>query len=110
DWINAEPLGVGQIEWVGLALAVLAWLVLNGTVPGREVYAGGSNPAAAHRIGIERGRVWLKAFTVQGVLAGLAGLLFLGVSGNQQSGSFDDKALEAIAAAVVVGVAILGRR
>jgi rhamnose transport system permease protein len=44
------------------------------------------------------------------VLAGLAGLLYLARSGSLQPVSYEDKTLEAIAAAVVGGVAITGGR
>ncbi len=110
DWLYAEAGGVPLIAWPGLALAVLAALALNFTVPGREVYALGSNPAAAHRAGIDRPRVWLRAFAAQGLLTGLAGLLYLARSGSLQPTSYEDKTLEAIAAAVVGGVAITGGR
>jgi rhamnose transport system permease protein len=88
----------------------VTWLLLNYTVPGRKLYALGSNPSAAHRVGIERSGVWLGAFTVQGVLVGLAGLLYLARSGGLQRTSYDEKTLQAIAAAVVGGIAITGGR
>jgi rhamnose transport system ATP-binding protein len=110
NWIFAGTLGVPLIAWLGLGLLLLTWAALNGTLWGRELYAVGSNPAAAHRVGIHRGRVWLRAFTVQGLLVGLAGLLALARSGNVQPTSYDDRTLAAIAAAVVGGVAITGGR
>ncbi len=108
--IFTEALGLPLIAWSGLALLVVTGLVLGWTVSGRELFALGSNPAAAHRVGIDRGRVWLKAFTVQGMLAGLAGLLYLARSGGLQPNGYEEKTLEAIAAAVVGGVAITGGR
>jgi ABC-type sugar transport system ATPase subunit/ribose/xylose/arabinose/galactoside ABC-type transport system permease subunit len=110
NWIFAEALGLPLIAWSGLVLAVLTGLFLYGTVAGRELYAFGSNPSAARRVGIRGGRVWLRAFTLQGMLAGLAGLLLLARSGNLQPTSYEDKTLEAIAAVVVGGVAITGGR
>jgi len=110
NWLLTDVAGVPLLAWMGLALVVLSGVFLNGTVPGRTLYALGSNPAAAHRVGIHRSRVWLMAFTVQGLLIGLAGLLSLARSGNLQVTSFEDKTLEAIAAAVVGGVAITGGR
>jgi rhamnose transport system permease protein len=110
EGIFADVLGLPLIVWTGLALVALTCLILARTVPGRELYALGSNPAAAHRVGIARWRVWLTAFTLQGMLAGLAGLLYLAQSGALQSTSYEDKTLEAIAAAVVGGVAITGGR
>jgi rhamnose transport system permease protein len=102
--------GVPVVVWLGLGLAVLAGLFLRRTVMGRELYAVGSNPAAAARAGVSLSRAWLTAFTLQGALAGLAGLLYLARSGQLQSDSYEDKTLEAIAAAVVGGVAITGGR
>jgi ABC-type sugar transport system ATPase subunit/ribose/xylose/arabinose/galactoside ABC-type transport system permease subunit len=110
DWIFAGLAGLPLVVWLGLALLVLAWLGLKFTVPGRQLYALGSNPAAAHRVGIDRARVWLVSFALQGALVGLAGVLYLARSGALQPTSFEDKTLEAIAAAVVGGVAVTGGR
>lgn len=110
NWIFAEALGLPVILWLGLALVLLVWIFLTQMISGRELYALGSNPAAAHRVGIDRSRVWFKAFTLQGVLVGLAGWLYLARSGNLQPTSFEGMTLEAIAAAVVGGIAITGGR
>jgi ribose transport system permease protein len=107
---TARPFDVPVLVWVGLTVAVVVWLMLARTVFGREVYAVGGNPAAARRVGISVTRVWLKAFALQGLLAGLAGLLYLGYSGHLQPTDHEDKTLSAIAAAVVGGVAISGGR
>ena len=109
-WAMADLLGVPAVAWLGLALAALVALWLNQTVTGRELYALGSNPRAAHRVGIGPARVWLTAFTLQGLLTGVAGLLYLARSGSIQPTSHEDRTLEAIAAAVVGGVAITGGR
>jgi rhamnose transport system permease protein len=49
-------------------------------------------------------------FIAQGMLAGLAGLLYLARSGAMQPTSYEEKTLEAIGAAVLGGVAITGGR
>lgn len=59
---------------------------------------------------IHRGRVWLAVFSLQGFLAGLAGLLALGMAGHLQATDFSDMTLEAIGVAVVGGIAITGGR
>jgi ABC-type sugar transport system ATPase subunit/ribose/xylose/arabinose/galactoside ABC-type transport system permease subunit len=110
EWVRAEWLDFPLLAWAGLGVAAAVWLLLRGTVTGRELYAVGSNPAAARRVGIHRGRAWLTAFGLQGVLVGLAGFLHLAYTGNLQPVSFGGKTLEAIAAAVVGGVAITGGR
>ena len=102
--------GLPTVAWAGLGLVVVFWVGLNGHIRGRELYALGGNPSAAHRVGISRARVWLMAFALQGLLAGLAGWLLLARSGSLQATSYEDKTLEAIAAAVVGGIAINGGR
>jgi ABC-type sugar transport system ATPase subunit/ribose/xylose/arabinose/galactoside ABC-type transport system permease subunit len=102
--------GLPPLAWLGLATAVLAAAFLRRTVAGRELYAVGSNAAAAHRAGISKARAWMLAFTLQGALAGLAGMLYLARSGSLQPVSYEDKTLDAIAAAVVGGVALTGGR
>jgi ABC-type sugar transport system ATPase subunit/ribose/xylose/arabinose/galactoside ABC-type transport system permease subunit len=109
-WAIADWLGVPVVAWMGLGLAVVTALALSFTADGRELYALGSNPRAAVRVGIRPWSVWLRAFTLQGMLAGLAGVLYLARSGSVQPTSHEDRTLEAIAAAVVGGVAITGGR
>jgi rhamnose transport system permease protein len=98
------------VVWLGVALFVLLAVMLHQTMFGRSLFAVGGNPHAAQRVGLAPARVWLKAFTLQGALAGLAGILFLARSGSLQTTSYEDKTLQAISAAVVGGVAITGGR
>jgi ABC-type sugar transport system ATPase subunit/ribose/xylose/arabinose/galactoside ABC-type transport system permease subunit len=109
--VLVEPwLGLPPLAWVGLGVALVMAAFLHGHVAGRHLYAVGSNPSAARRAGISPARAWLVAFTLEGALAGLAGLLYLARTGNLQPVSYEDKTLEAIAAAVVGGVALTGGR
>ncbi len=110
NWLFDERFHLPLIVWAGLLLLMATWLWLRGTVAGRALVAYGGNPTAAHRLGIEQRRVWLRAFIVQGMLVGLAGLLSLCRSGSVQPSSFEEATLEAIAAVVVGGVAITGGR
>jgi rhamnose transport system ATP-binding protein len=108
--IQAAPLGVPSIVWLALTTATLAWFLLGWTVPGRQAIAFGSNPTAAQRTGIRRSRVWLAVFALEGLLAGVVGLISLGMTGNLQGTDHDEKTLEAIGVAVVGGIAITGGR
>ena len=56
-------------------VAVVA-VYMRGTRPGRDLYAIGSDPDAAHLFGIPVGRRVFLAFVTNGVLAGLAGVLY----------------------------------
>jgi ribose/xylose/arabinose/galactoside ABC-type transport system permease subunit len=102
--------GITPLLWISFSVGVLLVVLLRNTILGLELYATGSNPQAARRTGVSVGKVWLLAFTLQGLLAGLAGVLYLAYSGSLQPVSHEDKTLEAIAAAVVGGVAITGGR
>jgi len=109
--VFTEPmLGLPLVVWLTAAVAVgLAWFLAR-TLPGRHLVAVGSNPAAARRVGLSRARSWLLAFGLQGALLGLAALCYLGRSGQLQQVGHEDRTLEAIAAAVVGGVAVTGGR
>jgi rhamnose transport system permease protein len=75
---------------------------------GRDLYAVGSNPEAAVLYGLRTSRLVLTSFASSGALAGLAGLVYLAIyaTGDSQVGSGFE--LQAVAAAVVGGVAIVG--
>lgn len=95
-----------------LVFAIVVVLVLQVALaryrPARALYAVGSNPAAAQQAGLPERRVILAAFVVSGALAGLAGFLVLARYGTITATAGRGLELEAIAAAVVGGVSILG--
>ncbi|HWM15662.1 MAG TPA: ABC transporter permease [Microbacterium sp.] len=121
DRINASDLpkdfrGLGTGQLVGIpiltiiAIVVLicaAWYMRN-LRSGRELYAIGSDPDAAHLYGLKVTRRIIGAFVVNGALAGLAGVLFAARYGTVSSGAGFGWELQAIAAAVIGGVAISG--
>ena len=75
---------------------------------GREMYAIGSDPGAAELYGLPVGRRVLWAFILCGALAGLAGVFYAARYGTISSGAGRNLELEAVAAAVIGGVAIFG--
>ena len=67
-----------------LAIGAL-WLIVNRTRAGKALLAASINPRGLTLLGFELSRVYLLAWTIYGVLAGVAGVLlasFLGVSSN----------------------------
>ncbi len=58
---------------IGVALAVVVWLVLKYTTLGYEARAVGLNPAAAENGGISIAATTVKSLCISGALAGLAG-------------------------------------
>lgn len=121
DRINASDmprgflaLGTAQVLTIPvltiIALVVLiavAWWMKN-TRAGRESYAIGSDPDAAHLYGLPVTRRVITAFVLSGALSGFAGVLYAARYGtiNSQAGSGWE--LDAIGAAVIGGVAIFG--
>ncbi|WP_246680558.1 ABC transporter permease [Mesorhizobium sp. B2-4-13] len=85
-----------------IVLIVLLHLWLTRSIPGRNVFAVGSNPAAAKESGIASDRIVFLGFVFAGTLAGLAGVLQSLVT-NTGSPVFGSELTVAVIAAVVVG-------
>lgn len=93
-----------------LAVAILAmvgWYMAN-TRGGREFYAIGSDPDAAELYGLAKTKRVLIAFVASGAASGLGGVLFAARYGTINSQVGDGFELQAIGAAVIGGVAIVG--
>ena len=96
-----------------LVLALLAtWLMLDHTRFGRAVLAIGNNEAAAYNAGIAITATKIGAYTISGVLAALAGLIFVSYTGSATvtTGTGDHMELQSIAVALIGGAAISGGR
>lgn len=99
---------IPYITLIALALlAITAWYLHNHR-SGREFYAIGSAPEAAELYGLGIRRRMLAAFVISGACAGLAGALFLARYGTVSSNAGMGYELQAIGAAVIGGVAIVG--
>ncbi|MFE4079788.1 multiple monosaccharide ABC transporter permease [Paenarthrobacter sp. YIM B13468] len=95
----------------GLILAVLVLIygfIADKTVLGRHVYAVGGNRHAAELSGVQSKKVNFMVMLNMSVLAGLAGMIFVGRS--TASGPFDGVGweLDAIAAVFIGGAAVTG--
>jgi len=117
DWMNDVPsatlvsvAGYDLRLMVGIALVVvvLGQLTLRYLPFGRRLYAIGSNPDAARTAGLPVKRDVFLAFTISGMLAGLAGFMFLIRFGNITVTAAQGLELQVVAAVVVGGVNIFG--
>jgi ribose transport system permease protein len=124
DGMTVGALTVPNLTIVALVVVAIAWVLLEQTTFGRRLYAIGGNIEAAHLSGVPVRRLKLVTFSLTGVSAALAGLLYASrvASANPTQGS--GLMLNAIAAvflgmtmaehgeprvlATVVGVLILG--
>ncbi|HEE1269423.1 TPA: autoinducer 2 ABC transporter permease LsrC [Klebsiella pneumoniae] len=104
----SEPafIGVSPLGWLALLLAG-GWL-LSRTAFGRDFYAVGDNLAAARQLGVAVNRTRMLAFTLNGMLAACAGIVFaaqIGFVPNQTGSGLE---MKAIAACVLGGISLLG--
>ena len=91
-----------------VAVALVAWFVLERTYVGRQIYAVGGNKEAARLAGINTSRRIVTTYVVSAVLAGVVGILItarLGVGDPSVATGYE---LDAIAAAVIGGVSLFG--
>ncbi len=97
-------------EMVVLALAIVALFQFATTRMnfGRLFYAIGSNPDAAHLVGLPTRRIVFAAFVLSGALAGLAGFMTLARFGTITVDNGRGVELQVVAAVVVGGVNIFG--
>jgi simple sugar transport system permease protein len=70
-WGNRVHAGI----FVGLAAAVVLWVVLRSTTWGFKLRVLGGNPAAARRAGLAVGGLSIAAMAVGGAMAGLGGMI-----------------------------------
>ena len=91
-------------------VAILAGYYLTSTRWGRYVYAIGGNEEAALFSGVNVNRVKLVVYTLCGMTAGIAGVLFTSRFGVGQSTAGLGYELDVIAAAVIGGISLSGGR
>jgi len=102
--------GLPNLFWAMLAVAVVVHYMLRFTRTGRYLYAMGSNAEAARRQGINTFRMTLVAYVMSSGLAALGGLLLvsrLSIASPSMANAYE---LQAIAAAVVGGASLFGGR
>lgn len=97
--------GTGKLWFLPNAVVVLfvvagvTWFVLEHTPAGRQIYALGSNPVAAHLVGLRTKAVLGGTFVLAGLLSGLAGALLVARSGGADPFAGANLLLPAFAAA-----------
>jgi len=109
SWIGSgEVLGVPDLFVFAAAAAAIMTLVLRYTRWGRDLYAIGSNPPAARRVGIPVAHREFGAFVLNGSIAGVAGLMLLSRFSFADATAGLGIELYVVAACVIGGVAIAG--
>lgn len=120
-WINAHQmsdtfLSIPRFELLGLPLLGWASITAVGGMYyftkhrqlGRKIYAAGNSPTAAYYIGVDVGKKQFIAFTISGLMGGIASYLWI----SRYAVAYVDIAngfeLQVIAACVIGGVSIAG--
>ncbi|MGI6777862.1 MAG: ABC transporter permease [Acetivibrionales bacterium] len=87
---------------------LVTWYLLKHTIFGRSVYAIGGNEEAAIASGINVNMIKMKAFIINGVFVGIAGVLFMSrVNGGMPNGA-NGYEFKALTAAVIGGASFSG--
>lgn len=103
-WILPLPV----LAWV--AMLVVGHLLLTRTRFGPMIYAVGGNERASFLSGLRVGRILTLVYAVSGLMAGIAGVLFLSRTGYAVPSAGADYLLDSIAAVAVGGVSLAGGR
>jgi len=109
DWATYRPfLNVPLSVWVFLAAAVIAHLVMQRTVFGRQTYTLGSNPVAARLVGISSRRTVIGAFLLSGLCMAVAGLVLSSQLASVSGGTGTGLEISVITAVILGGTRLSG--
>lgn len=105
---RGSVVGVPLPAIVFVLIAVLLGFVLHGRRFGFNVYLYGANPVAARYSGINTRRLLLAVYAISGALAGLAGMVNLGVTNSANVDFGSSYVLLAILVSVLGGISPMG--
>lgn len=109
-WRDIPVVGIVPVAVIVVVVFVaICWWLLHATNFGKLALAVGDNPRAAELSGVAVGRIRVAAFIISALSAVTAGILIGGFAGVSVDAG-DGMDLQAIAAAVVGGVQLLGGR
>jgi ribose transport system permease protein len=110
-WLGTgRTYGVPNALVLFVPLAALIIFTLRSTGFGRLLYAIGDNERAARIAGVLYWQVILALYVLSGVLAGIAGLLYVGLIKAPSLSLAEPLVLPSVAAAVIGGTSIFGGR
>ncbi len=111
-FISQKQYNIGAVLPIPVVVMVvvvaIGWFWMRYTAGGRAIYALGGNKEAARLAGLHPRLVTLQVYTINGLLAGVAAVLYAARFTSIQSNAGLGFELSVITAAVVGGVSILG--
>ncbi len=105
---RASVLGLPTVFLGAMLVAAGVAVYFARTVSGRRLLASGGNPLAARLSGISNDRSIVVAHAMSGLLAGVAAILIVALSGSVNASIGDDLLLPSFAAPIIGGVALTG--
>lgn len=107
---KGDILGIPIPIFIFFIAFAIAFVVLNKTVFGRNVYATGGNETAAKLSGVDVKKTHIMVYVISGLLAALAGLILISRLNSAQPTLGDGYELDAVAAVVIGGTSLAGGR
>jgi len=101
-------LGVPNVFILAVLVAVAVAVFFRRAALGRQLLASGGNPFAARLSGVSNDRSLVIAHLISGLLAGVAGVITVALSGSVNATVGDDLLLPSFAAPIIGGVALAG--
>lgn len=104
DLGNGSPLGIPIVAIVFVICAIIVAILLNGSRFGIRAILVGANPRAAKLSGIRELHVQLGVYATSGILASIAGIIFVGRTASATPDYGGSYILLAVVIAVLAGV------
>jgi ribose transport system permease protein len=107
-------LGVGNLMGIPMPIIIMvilwipAYLLMRRTTFGRSLYAVGANQEAARLSGVKKDQTLVLAYTLSGLLAAAAGLVYVARLNASEAGIGVNMLLPTIAAVVIGGTSLFG--
>lgn len=105
---QGSTLGIPNPVFILLAVILVMMFIMRNTRFGRSVYAVGGNEEAANAAGISVHGVKMRAFIINGILVGIAGIIFMSrVNGGVPNGGMNYE-FDALTATIIGGTSFSG--
>jgi ribose transport system permease protein len=106
DFGSLNALGIPRVAFAMVLVALVVYYLLEHTPLGRQIYALGSNRAAAELVGIRTSFVLAATFVLAGGLSAVAGVIYVARAGGADPGVGEAFTLPALAAAFLSAAAV----
>ncbi len=108
SFISIGTSAIPNFVWYSIAITIIMWFVWNKTKFGKNMFAVGSNPEAAHVSGVNVTATIIAVFTLAGAMYGITGFIEGARISSNSAATGLNYELDAIAACVIGGVSFVG--